>query len=331
MQFRPLDSRRLGVEGIRLGFGCASLGSTTDLRIQCEVVEAAYEAGFRHFDLAPSYAHGDAEIAVGTVLGSVRETISIATKVGIAHPRRPAALREVRRWLAPLKPLLPALWGVAARKTSRMIAPAGRFEATQVEASLYESLRRLRCGSVDSVLLHEARPEDVGPALLDCLERLRERRLVETIGTGTTVADTMRLAACHPGRFDVVQMDHYWGSRTQIPGAERATVITHRAIRNGFDLVNDARFRAALAASPRHSELKNVLNDRQSAPDLFLLAALRYRKHGMVLASTSQPRRAARLIDAAVRDEMFSLADALNDCLDRVASGPNGACSARPT
>ena len=39
----------------RLGFGCGSLMGATNRRDSLQLLETAYEAGIRHFDVAPMY------------------------------------------------------------------------------------------------------------------------------------------------------------------------------------------------------------------------------------------------------------------------------------
>lgn len=63
------DSPVTRAQGSRtqLGFGCSNLGSDLSYRASCALVEAAYDAGFRHFDVAPSYGNGQAERILGEV------------------------------------------------------------------------------------------------------------------------------------------------------------------------------------------------------------------------------------------------------------------------
>ena len=69
-------------------FGTASLGSRYSEKESLKILAHAYEAGFRHFDTAPSYGDGRSEEILSKFLQSynVSEGISITSKYGILHP-----------------------------------------------------------------------------------------------------------------------------------------------------------------------------------------------------------------------------------------------------
>lgn len=316
----PIDDGGGAAHGARLGFGCASLGGTLDHARQCRIIEAAYDAGFRHFDVAPSYGHGEAESAIATALAGVRQQVSVITKVGIAHPKGTGALKRLRRLAAPIKTLMPGLWGVAAQRASRVSAPAGRFGPAQIDASVAESLRRLRCSSLDALLLHEVDVDDLGPDTLETLDALRSSGRVRALGTGTGVAQTLRLARIEPTRFQIHQVDHYWGARTPALMDSSAALITHRCIRTGLAWLEDPQLRREIETHERGVELRAFCQDQQRAGDLLLLAALQLPRPDLVLVSTAKPERARHLVELAGRQDLAALALAMNECLDRVAS-----------
>src|SRR5689334_12904762 len=67
----------------RLGVGLATLMREPSPRKQQGLLHIAYDEGFRHFDVAPSYGLGAAETALGRFLKARPRDITIATKVGI--------------------------------------------------------------------------------------------------------------------------------------------------------------------------------------------------------------------------------------------------------
>ncbi len=75
----------------RLGFGCGSLMGATNRRDSLKLLEAAYEAGIRHFDVAPMYGYGEAESCLGEFLQHHHGQITVTTKFGIAPPKKSAA------------------------------------------------------------------------------------------------------------------------------------------------------------------------------------------------------------------------------------------------
>ncbi len=103
-------------EELRLGFGCAQLLRLPRRRDRRRLLDAAFDAGLRHFDVARMYGLGMAEGEVGRFARDRRAEISIATKFGIDPPRRTMA-----RLQAPARAALarmPALRSAVKRRDS---------------------------------------------------------------------------------------------------------------------------------------------------------------------------------------------------------------------
>ena len=112
MPVSPSSTRRLGatdVEVTVLGFGGATIGGIrgvlTEARAQATLA-AAFDAGIRLFDTAPSYGNGQSEHRVGVQLrervssgGGHRKDLVLATKVGklLWRPRPPEEL-DATEW-----------------------------------------------------------------------------------------------------------------------------------------------------------------------------------------------------------------------------------------
>jgi aryl-alcohol dehydrogenase-like predicted oxidoreductase len=78
---------RIGdVEVSVVGLGCNNFGRALDRNQSAAVVDAALEAGINHFDTASNYGEGQSERFLGAALGSRRDQVVIATKVGVAIP-----------------------------------------------------------------------------------------------------------------------------------------------------------------------------------------------------------------------------------------------------
>ena len=83
-----------------LGFGCANLGNLyramSDDHARA-VLDAAWDAGIRHFDTAPHYGLGLSERRLGTFLaGKPRAEYVLSTKVGrLLRPTPQCADRSV--------------------------------------------------------------------------------------------------------------------------------------------------------------------------------------------------------------------------------------------
>jgi len=100
MQTIPLaDTNR---QTTRLGFGCGSIMGATNRRDSLKLLESAYEAGIRHFDVAPMYGYGEAETCLGDFLGHHRGQITITTKYGILPQKKSAIIQLGRSLTGPI-------------------------------------------------------------------------------------------------------------------------------------------------------------------------------------------------------------------------------------
>jgi D-threo-aldose 1-dehydrogenase len=161
----------------RLGLGGGPLGglfAPVDETTAAAVVERAWEHGIRLFDVAPLYGHGRAERFVGSALrGKPRDEFTLSTKVG--RLLRSEAAEEPSDFAE-----------------TEGVGPVFDFSASGVRRSLEESLERLGLDRVDVLLIHD--PEQhLDQAISEAqpeLARLRDERVVRSIGVGTNHADT---------------------------------------------------------------------------------------------------------------------------------------------
>lgn len=302
---------------MRLGFGCSNLGSDLDYRRSCALVETALECGFTHFDVAPPYGNGQAESILGDVLAPVRDRVTLFTKVGIAHPRAAGGLRSVKRLVSPLKRLMPGLWARASRRAREVSAPRGRFAVRDVEASLAESLRRLRVQRLDGLLLHAVEPDQIDAGLLSFLRMLKANGAAGRIGLGTDAGSAARCRAIDPVLFDVVQSDHYWTAFSGHFPSDEMLLVTHRCLLAGLPLIESADFGEILATEQDGGVLASALRDPAMRGALLISAGLKANPAGRVLVSSSKPERIRAFVAAEGDRSLDVLAEALNRCLVR--------------
>ncbi|SUS07990.1 hypothetical protein DF3PB_550012 [uncultured Defluviicoccus sp.] len=127
-------------------FGCASLHHLPTIRQRLRLLEAAYGAGFRQFDVAPAYGNGVAERAVGTFAAEVGRDIKVHTKVGIPIRIYPA-------WTDGIFPVARAV--DAAIGNHRRVYRKRRFSPDTLKQSLADSTVRLGGLVPDGYYLHE--------------------------------------------------------------------------------------------------------------------------------------------------------------------------------
>ena len=272
-----------------VGVGCAYLteGFTADQ--DRPIIDAAFEAGARHFDVAPSYGMGTAEAVLGRALAGRRDRVTITTKVGIARPEASRNKLLLRALLAPTRGL---------RRRVRPIVTAPRqldFSPAYVESMLGDSLRRLRTDYLDAYLLHEVTPALMTPELVSLLQAMKAAGKARAIGLATSLASAAAITGAWPGVFDIIQ--HDWSVLDAPLRPSPQFRITHRAIMQGLaPLQGWLRSDPARARRLSEATLQDVTDERVLSA-LLLGAAVAENAHGIVLvASRSVSRTRANIL-----------------------------------
>src|SRR5579862_403502 len=202
----------LGSSGIRvtpLGFGCATLFRASDPAQRSRLLQAAYDAGIRHFDVAPMYGLGRAEPELGSFTRRHRSDVTIATKFGI-RPTLAArglayAQRPVRRAFES-KPTIRDQARTHAAAPSRLLYDNSGYDAGGARRSLHRSLRTLKTDYVDLLLLHDPLPGSVrSDEVSSFLEDARAAGLIRSWGI-TGAPETTSAVAQSFVRVPVLQL-----------------------------------------------------------------------------------------------------------------------------
>jgi D-threo-aldose 1-dehydrogenase len=163
---RPLPRVSLTVPA--LGFGAAAIGNlytpVADAAAEAAVREA-YRLGVRFFDTAPYYGYGLSEQRLGHALASLQaDDVVISTKVGrlIVADAQDAAPDD----------------GFAVRGRRAVFD----YSRPGILRSFESSLRRLRRGSIDILLLHDVGRETHGPRHEEMLQRALDEALPAMAG-----------------------------------------------------------------------------------------------------------------------------------------------------
>ncbi len=132
---------------MQAGFGVGRLHHVFSRQDRENIIRAAMDAGFRHFDLAPAYGDGFNERELGRILGARRSEVQVATKFGIPF-------RAIGELPNPIYLAL-RIAGKALRTSFGAQYHKRDFSPTVLVTSLEDSLRRLRTDDVDLLLIHE--------------------------------------------------------------------------------------------------------------------------------------------------------------------------------
>lgn len=229
----------------RVGFGCARIYGAAELRSSARLLEAALDAGIRHFDTAPAYGNGKSEEVLGIVLSGVKD-ITITTKIGVPRPQLASSGSQVlyRRWVKPVLGRFPLL---KARLTTMAssAAPAAstvsarRLVAEDVLRELETSLTHLRRDSVDFYLIHEPDGIEITDELCELFESLRLSGRVGGYGLawGRNADTDAKFGTVLQGRY------HAGLSERGPPGCTR---IIHGILRDAIRLGERAGLRTCL-------------------------------------------------------------------------------------
>jgi aryl-alcohol dehydrogenase-like predicted oxidoreductase len=288
MQTIPLaDTKR---QTTRLGFGCGSLMGATNRRDSLKLLETVYDAGIRHFDVAPMYGYGEAESCLGDFLQNHRGQITITTKYGIAPPKKSALIKLGRSIAGPILKQLPSLKQrlAHAAKAATHNPERPSFTAAQAKASLDRSLTALRTGHIDLWLLHEATAADLQDAtLLHLLEAEKKKGTIGAFGIGSAADKIPALFATHPAYCRTLQ---YEWSVLDSPIPDTVPFrIHHGALTKNFHAIHQSIINKK-SLSQRWSEATNTdLTHAEALAHLMLKASLIMNPTSIILFSSKNP------------------------------------------
>ncbi|WP_353062534.1 aldo/keto reductase [Tunturibacter psychrotolerans] len=194
----------------RLGFGCSSVMGAMGRRASLAILEAAYDAGIRHFDVAPRYGYGEAESCLGEFLLRHRNQVTVTTKYGIPPAKKSPLISAARRIAGPLIKTFPPLKHrlAQAAKAATRTSETATFTAQQAKSSLERSLIALRTDHIDLWLLHEASAADLhDDTLLHLLEQEKQRGTIGTFGIGSSADKLTALLAERPSYCHALQYE----------------------------------------------------------------------------------------------------------------------------
>ncbi len=176
---------------VNLAFGTSSLAKNNTAGGAVKNLETAFDQGIAHFDTAPAYCFGHAEMLLGKFLRSHRREVTVTTKFGITPRRIPFALMPAFNLVrAPLKKMLSTAVKVSGSSHHHAFNYTTSIDPQRLEDSLNHSLSELKTDYVDNYMLHRidsslANQEDVMERML----RLQEAGKVRHLGLAGSFAD----------------------------------------------------------------------------------------------------------------------------------------------
>jgi aryl-alcohol dehydrogenase-like predicted oxidoreductase len=230
------------------------------------------------------YGVGLAERVVGRFLAGRRDSVTVATKVGLSAPPRVSRILPGRLIRGPL-------------------ASERAFDVQSARASLERSLRALGTDYVDLILLHECHPDEVTDDLRAFLGECVAAGIARWTGTATTISATAAIRERWAPFPDVAQIPLHPRAALAgeaMPGSGVRGTITHSTVVQMLEFAQHE-----LQSSPRHmrswSEELGVDCTRMSVwAGLALAAAHRANPNGVALFSSRWPDRVSLNLQLAV-------------------------------
>lgn len=289
-----MEQITLGTSGrqtTRLGFGCSSLMGATGRRESLRLLEAAYDAGIRHFDVAPMYGYGEAESCLGEFLQRHRGQVTVTTKYGIPRAKNSVLIKAGRRLAAPVIKRLPGLKRRIAKAANAATRNDERpsFTAAQAKTSLDRSLAALGTDHIHLWLLHEVTASDLeDDNLLHLLEDLVQQGIIGTFGIGSSVNKipgllAERFAYCRTLQYEWSVLD------SPIPPSHSFR-LHHRALTDNFRVLHAALVKNKQLCQRWSSSTNTDLSQAETLANLMLKAALATNPSSIILFSSKNPR-----------------------------------------
>ena len=261
---------RTALSVTRFGLGTAPLAGLfeevpEDKALQ--IIERAWDAGIRHFDTAPLYGHGLAEMRLGQALrDKPRDEFVLASKVG-----------RLLRADAPPEP------GQSFRGTPP-VNPVFDFSYEGVMRSVDESLERLQLERIDILHIHDPdnHYNEAVQGAYKALDHLRSEGVIRAVGAGMNQAEMLARFA-RDGDFDCFLLAGRYTLLDQVALNE----LLPRCVERGIGIIAAGVYNSGILADPKPGARYNYT----AAPEPLLERARKIRtvcdRHGVQLKAAA--------------------------------------------
>jgi aryl-alcohol dehydrogenase-like predicted oxidoreductase len=296
-----IDLGTTGRTTTRLGYGCSSLMGALDRKDSLALLEAAFDAGVRHYDVAPLYGFGQAESCLGEFLGRHRGVVTVTTKYGIPPAKNTGLIGLARTFARPVVKALPGLKQRLSVVAGKALANGQKasFTAAQAKQSLEGSLVELRTERIDVWLLHEVTADDLrdDEGLLRLLEDSVAAGTIGTFGVGSERRKIVTLAQKRPQFCRTMQFE--WSVMDPPVPAMQGFRIHHRALTDNFRAMQQG-LEQDKPRCARWSEIVGAdLADGGVLASLMLKAALVENPASVILFSSKDPAHMRHNVEVA--------------------------------
>jgi len=294
-----IDLGATGRKTTRLGYGCSGLTGATGRAESLAMLEAAFDAGVRHFDVAPTYGSGEAESCVGEFLGRHRAEVTVTAKYGGAPAKTPGLIGFARSIAGPVAKVLPGLKKRLAKGTGKVVGNGRKVTVAHAKESLERSLKELRTDRIDVWLLHAVKADDLreDDGLLRLLENSVAAGTIGSFGVGSEREKIRTLAIKRPQFCGTMQFE--WSVMDAPVPTMQGFRIHPRALGDNFRGLHAGLLEEKGRCSEWSEKTGADLADGEALASLMLKASLVENPESVILFSSTNPAHIQRNVETA--------------------------------
>jgi aryl-alcohol dehydrogenase-like predicted oxidoreductase len=215
-----------------LGYGCSALLGEKSREEAKALLQAAFDSGVRHFDVARVYGYGDAERILGEWIQErgIRKEVTITTKFGLQPSNSVAKAPGLLSFVRSMMRMSPWIRALVRRRVYNVIEK-GNFDVPSARASLQTSLEALKTDRIDIYLLHESEASDCQPELLEFLKEATAQSKITCFGHGANSGRSLNICREAPEFAHIAQFEDTLLNKPshlqQIQAPGKRACITH--------------------------------------------------------------------------------------------------------
>ena len=302
-----IDLGTTGRKTSRLGYGCPNAMDAMDRKVSLALLEAAFDAGVRHFDVPPRYSSGAEGNFLGEFFERHRADITVTAKYGVPAVKTPKLLQFARSF------------------AGRSHGAKEGFTAAQAKESLERSLKDLRVDRIDVWLLHEVTADDLREdAKEERLLRLMEDCVADgKIGSFGVASERRKVETLLLKRGKYCRtMQFEWAlTDTPVPARMQGFRIHHGAMGEHFRALLAGLIENKVRCAKWSDAVGVDLADSYVLSALMLKVALMENPKSVVLFSSKSEEHIRRNVEVAGDATLEAPAQRLYEVVQHAAKG----------
>jgi D-threo-aldose 1-dehydrogenase len=289
----------MSIEVSRLGFGLSSIAGSGNFKHQQNLIRTAIDCGVTHFDVAPYYGSGDAEVILGKILKTCPDPVTVTTKFGLTPFSTGKGGSMLRTVLRPVFRRINILKSLASSILSKAHdpQPTMAFNSTAMFQSVERSIENIQ-RPISFFLLHDASVKVANDSeVIDALNKICGEKKVGFTGISGNLEVLKEVVSSFPKTYAVAQLENSILNPVPVKDLydSGAKVFTHRAIQGGLSYLTSLINQRPGFSRILQRELDVDVNQKERLPLLLIELALNENPKGTVLFSSTRPDRVKQI------------------------------------